>query len=349
MKVYRNLFNKIIEPETLFLAWKEFKNGKNKKPDVLLFEQELEQNIFKLARTLKMKTYKHDKYSDFYISDPKRRHIHKATVRDRVLHHAIVMTLNNIFEPTFIANSFSCRIGKGNHKGVIALRNMVRKESKNDTKQCYILKCDIQKFFDSIDHNILLSILRRKIKDPDTMWLIENVIESYTSERSDLFHRKGVPIGNLTSQLFANVYMNEFDQFMKHELRVNHYARYTDDFVVVSNDKLYLENLILRISNYLETNLLLNLHPNKIDILSYSRGIDFLGYVVFPHHTLVRKRTKARMLWKFEEKIKIYHTKGIEKKSVEASLNSYLGVLSHANAYEFSTNLKNYFWFMINE
>jgi retron-type reverse transcriptase len=349
MKVYRNLFNKIIDPETLFLAWKEFRDGKSKKPDVLLFEQELEQNIFKLARELKNKTYKHDKYSDFYISDPKRRHIHKATVRDRVLHHAVVMNLNNIFEPTFIANSFSCRVGKGSHKGVNTLRSMIRKESKNDTKQCYILKCDVQKFFDSIDHGILLSFLRRKIKDPDTMWLIENVVESYTSEKSDLFHRRGVPIGNLTSQLFANVYMNEFDQFMKNKLRIKHYSRYTDDFVVVSSDKLYLENLIKKISNFLDGNLGLNLHPHKVEILSYSEGIDFLGYVVFPHHTIIRKRTKTRIIWKFRDRIKLYRTGIIEKKSVEASLNSYLGVLSHANAYNFSINLKNYFWFMIDE
>ncbi|MFA6386734.1 MAG: reverse transcriptase/maturase family protein [Candidatus Paceibacterota bacterium] len=348
MKIYRNLFNNIIKPETLFLAWKEFKDGKSKKLDVLTFERELEQNIFKLARDLSSKTYKHDGYSDFYISDPKRRHIHKATVRDRVLHHAIVMILNPIFEPSFIANSFSCRVGKGAHKGVSALRNMIQKESRNNTKQCYVLKCDVQKFFDSIDHNILLSILRRKIKDPDTMWLVENIVQSYVSTKSDLFHNRGVPIGNLTSQLFANVYMNEFDQFMKHELRVRHYARYTDDFVVVSSDKVYLENLILKISKFLDATLGLNLHPNKVEILPYGKGIDFLGYIIFPRHTLIRKRTGKRILWKFKNKIELYQEKVIEKESVEASLNSYLGVLSHANAYNFSTELKNYFWFTLN-
>ena len=348
MKIYRNLFNNIIKPETLFLAWKEFKSGKNKKPDVLTFERELEQNIFKLARDLSSKTYKHDGYSDFYISDPKLRHIHKAIVLDRVLHHAVVMILNPIFEPSFIANSFSCRVGKGAHKGVDALRNMIRKESENNTKQCYVLKCDVQKFFDSIDHNILLSILKRKIKDPDTMWLVENIVLSYISGKSDIFHKRGVPIGNLTSQLFANVYMNEFDQFMKHELRVKHFARYTDDFVVVSSDKVYLENLILKISKFLDVKLGLNLHPNKVEILPYSKGIDFLGYIIFPRHTLIRKRTGKRILWKFKNKIELYQQKVIEKESVEASLNSYLGVLSHANAYNLSIELKNYFWFTLN-
>lgn len=349
MKIYKDLFDKIIQPETLFLAWKEFRKGKGKKFDVLLFEQELEQNIFKLARELKTKTYKHDKYSDFFISDPKQRHIHKATVRDRILHHAIVMVLNPVFEPTFIANSFSCRIGKGSHKGVDMLRKMLLKESKNNTRQCYVLKCDVQKFFDSIYHDILLSILRKKIKDFDLMWLLENVVESYLSERSDLFYRRGLPIGNLTSQLFANVYMNKFDQFMKHKLKVNYYARYTDDFVIVSKDKKYLNDLIILISAFLEENLLINLHPQKVEVLSFGRGIDFLGYIVFPHHTLIRNRTKKRVFRMFQNKIELYRKGEIERKSVEASLQSYLGVLSHANAHTFSIKIKNYFYFMIDK
>ena len=349
MKIYRNLFNKIVEPETLFLAWKEFKQGKGKKLDVLLFEQELEQNIFKLGRELKNRTYKHDKYSDFYISDPKRRHIYKATVRDRVLHHAIVMSSNPVFEPTFIANSFSCRVGKGSHKGVQALQNMLWQESKNNTKQCYVLKCDVRKFFDSIDHNILLTIIRKRIKDFDTLWLLERVIDGYESDRSDLFHRRGLPIGNLTSQLFANVYMNEFDQYIKHKLKVKNYARYTDDFVIVSSDRTYLEDLIISISRFLEDNLGLNIHPQKVEVVSLNRGIDFLGYVVFPHHILIRKRTKKRIRRIFQSKIELCNRKEIEKKSVEASLRSYLGVASHADAYIFSIELKNYFYFILDE
>jgi RNA-directed DNA polymerase len=349
MKIYRNLFDKIIQPETLFTAWKEFRDGKSKKLDVLLFEQELEQNIFSLSRALQSKTYKHEGYTDFYISDPKRRHIHKASVRDRVLHHAITRIFYPVFEPTFITNSFSCRVGKGSHKGVNTLRTMLRKESLNNTRQCYVLKCDVRKFFDSVDHSILLSILRRRIKDPDTLWLLENIIESYVSERSDLFYKRGVPIGNLTSQLFANIYMNEFDQFVKHNLKIKYYGRYTDDFVIVSKDREYLASLIDPINTFLSEQLGLELHPEKVEILPYGRGIDFLGYVIFPHHTLVRKRSKKRVMRKFEETIRQYRRKEIEKESVEASLRSYLGVLSHANAHMFSSNLKNYFWFMINE
>jgi len=349
MKIYRNLFNKIVHPETLFLAWKEFKEGKGSKPDVLLFEQELEKHIFDLVRALRGKTYKHDGYTGFYISDPKRRHIHKANVRDRVLHHAIMTTINPVFEPTFIANSFSCRVGKGTHKGVDALRNMLRKESRNNTRQCYVLKCDVRKFFDSVDHAILLSIIRKRIKDPDTLWLLENIIESFISDRSDLFTRRGVPIGNLTSQLFANIYMNEFDQFMKHTLKVKYYARYTDDFVIVSSDIEYLRKLVAPINSFLKQNLVLDIHPKKIEIRSYGEGVDFLGYVIFPNHTLVRKRTKRRIFRRFEGKIQDFRKEKIEKENVEASLRSYLGVLSHANAHDLSVNLKNYFWFMTSD
>jgi retron-type reverse transcriptase len=349
MRIYKNLFDKIVQPETLFGAWKEFKEGKGSKPDVLLFEQELEKNIFSLARSLRAKTYKHGGYTGFYISDPKRRHIHKATVRDRVLHHAIMMIIGQVFEPLFVPNSFSCRVGKGTHKGVDVLCGMLRKESRNNTRQCFVLKCDVRKFFDSVDHDILLSILKRRIKDADTLWLLENIIESYLSERSDLFHRKGVPIGNLTSQLFANVYMNEFDQFMKHGLKVRHYARYTDDFVIVSSDVQYLESLIEPINAFLQEKLALDLHPQKVEIRSYGKGIDFLGYVLFPHHTLVRKRTKRRIFRRFEDLIERYRRGEIEKETVEASLRSYLGVLSHANAHDASVELKNYFWFMASE
>ena len=146
MIIYKDLFNKIISPENLFLSWEKFKKGKRDKKDVAKFEFDLETNIFKLHRDLKEKKFKHGSYFGFYIRDPKVRHIHKATVRDRIIHHAVFHILNPIFEPTFIPNSFSCRIGKGNHKGVYVLEDMTRKVSKNYTGTCYALKCDIKKW-----------------------------------------------------------------------------------------------------------------------------------------------------------------------------------------------------------
>ncbi len=182
MKIYRNLFNRIISAENLFSAWSTFKGGKRDKPDVMRFERHLEENIFELHRDLTSRLYRHGPYRSFYVRDPKQRHIHKATVRDRVLHHAIFSALNPIFEKTFISASFSCRVGFGTHKGVTVLERMIRAVAQNGTHPCFILKCDIRKFFDSVDHGILMQILKRRIKDDDALWLLGEVIESYGSK-----------------------------------------------------------------------------------------------------------------------------------------------------------------------
>lgn len=344
MKIYKNLYHQIISPENLFLSWDKFSCGKMKKIDVMNFHVNLAKNIFKLHEELSRMTYNHGKYVSFYIHDPKQRNINKADVRDRVLHHGIFSILNPIFESTFISNSFSCREGKGTHKGVETLAGILRRESGNGTKQCYGLKCDIRKFFDSVDHSILKNIIAKKIKDKDTIWLIDKIIDSYISNRSNLFERKGVPIGNLTSQLFANVYLNELDQFMKHKLKVKDYLRYTDDFMVVSRDRKYLEGLIPEIESFLKENLKLELHPNKVIINKFRQGHDFLGYVVRPHHILMRTKTKKRMFKKIKLNSENYKKGLISKTKVEQSFQSYLGVLTHADAFGLSEKLKNDFW-----
>ena len=349
MKTYNNVFNQIISPENLFLAWDAFKGDKRNKPDVLRFEWNLEEHIFKLHRDLKNKTYKHGPYKGFYVRDPKQRHIHKASVRDRVLHHAVSSVINPIFEPTFIPTSFSCRVGYGTHKGVEILEKIVRKIHRNGTNPCFILKCDIQKFFNTVDHIILLSILEKRIKDNNAMWLLKEIIESFSSSYSTLFKGKGVPIGNLTSQLFANICMNEFDQFIKHEMKVKCYVRYTDDFAVVSSDRQYLEQIIPNITHFLNHKLKLKLHPKKIVIRKLRQGVDFLGYIIFPKHRLIRSKTKRRMFTKMRHRIEEYKLGQISRLTLEQSLQSYLGVLSHATAHTLSDKLKNQFWFWLSE
>lgn len=344
MKVYKNLFERIVSAENLFSAWDAFKRGKQNKPDVQRFEWRLEENIFQLRRELLNKTYKHGPYIGFYIRDPKRRHIHKASVRDRLLHHAVFSIINPVFEETFISTSFSCRIGYGTHRGVIALGRMAKKIHKNGTSSCFVLKCDIQKFFDSVDHRILLSILGKRIKDKDAMWLIQEIVESYSSSHSTLFEAKGLPIGNFTSQLFANVYMNEFDQFIKNTLKTKNYVRYTDDFAIVSENSAYLEELLESIAEFLDRKLTLDLHPTKITIRKFIRGVDFLGYLIFPNHILIRTKTKRRILAKLKRRIAEYHSDKINSRIFYQSLQSYLGVLSHADAYHFGEDLKNSFW-----
>lgn len=348
MRIFINLFNQLIQPENLFQAWEEFKRDKGQREDVLIFEKNLESEIFQLHRELKSETYKHSGYEDFYISDPKRRHIHKAIVRDRVIHHAIMRILYPLYDKTFIDQSFSCRVDKGTHRGVKTLKSMILKSSKNNTQAVYILKCDIEKFFDSIHHDILIKILKQRIRDEKFMKLLVEVIESFNSNRSTLFDHVGLPIGNLTSQLFANTYMNVFDQYMKHELKVKYYARYTDDFVVVNESKDYLIYLIPHISKFLDKSLRLTIHPKKITFHKHTQGIDFLGYVIFPYFTEVRKRTMRRIWRKIEEKIILYKAGSLEKEKLDATLASYLGVLSHANAYRFSEKLKNDYFLSIN-
>jgi len=255
-------FEKIISVENLLLAWKEFLCGKRKNEDVEVFQLHLMDNILSLHQDLKNKTYKHGGYHAFNISDPKPRNIHKANVRDRLLHHAIYRILYPYFDSKFIHDSYSCRINKGTHKAINRFRDFSRKVSKNNTKTHFVLKCDIRKFFANIDHEILKEILSRTVLDSDILWLLSQVIDSF-STRQDLIE-VGLPLGNLTSQLLVNIYMNEFDQFMKRELKVKYYIRYADDFVILSEDKKYLEELLLKISNFLEKEL-------KLEIIDYSK------------------------------------------------------------------------------
>ena len=283
----------IISVSNLLAAWNEFKRGKRRKPDIAKFELHLEDNIFHLHRTLVSKTYTHDPYVDFYICDPKRRHIHKASVRDRVFHQAVFRVLYPIFDKHFIHNTYSSRFGKGTHRGVVRLMESCRKVSRNWKTEAYALKCDVKKFFDSVDHAILRRLISQKISDSATLSLIDAILKSFEKEKG-----KGLPLGNVTSQLFANIYLNELDQFAKHELKTRYYFRYCDDFVIVHQGRKFLENAIGKIRNFLSQNLLLTLHPNKIKIRTIREGVDFLGYVVLPNAVVIRTSTKKRIMRK---------------------------------------------------
>jgi retron-type reverse transcriptase len=295
----------------------------------------------------------------FTLCDPKERIIHKATVRDRIVHHALFTILNPVFEPTFITNSFSCRIGKGTHKAVNALEKMLRSVSQNNHKPCFVLKCDIHQFFASVNHSILLQIVKKRLKDGKVMTLLSQIIKSFVVQRNhaavvtpELIRGlpsgySGIPIGNLTSQLFANIYMNEFDQWIEQTLLVKHYARYTDDFVIVAETKEELERLLLSIQSFLAEHLQLKLHPHKVTIRKYSQGIDFLGYILLPHHRTLRTTTRRRIRRKMDECIEQYNKGLIGVESIEQSLQSYLGVLSHAHCYRLSQSIQNHCWFGI--
>jgi RNA-directed DNA polymerase len=317
-------YKDIISVENLLEVWKEFIKGKRRRKDVQIFETNIFDNLINLHQDLKTKTYKHGSYERFNINDPKPRNISKATVRDRLVHHLLYQSLYWYFDKRFIHDSYSCRVGKGTHKAIKQFTRYSRKVSQNYTKQCWVLKCDIKRFFDSIDHDILVQILKGHIQDQDSLNLWKNIICSFEKSPG-----KGLPLGNLTSQLLVNVYMNEFDQYIKHKLKIKHYIRYADDFVILSNNKQYLEILLPKLKQFLNNELRLELHPHKVSIATFHSGIDFLGWVHFPNHRVLRTATKRKMFRNLKE-----------SQMKPETIQSYLGLLSHGNAYKLRRIIK---------
>lgn len=288
------------------------------------FERNLMSNIIDLHKELALKRYKHSDYHAFNISDPKPRNIHKASVRDRLLHHALYRELYPFFDRTFIAHSYSCRQYKGVHKALDSFRAFSYKVSKNGTRTVWVLKCDIRKFFASVDQAVLLEIVMGYIPDADIVALVAEIVGSFHSTEKG----RGLPLGNLTSQLLVNIYMNEFDQFVKHKLKAKNYIRYADDFVFMSEDKGWLESILSQVSAFLGERLKLSLHPDKVFIKTLASGVDFLGWVHFGDHRVVRTTTERRM-WK-----RLAQTEGKDE-----TVQSYFGLLSHGNAKRVSSDI----------
>ena len=326
-------YSNLISIENIFQAWSEFRKGKSKRFDVQEFERNLEDNLFELHNSLRNKTYRHGNYQSFYVQDPKQRHIHKANVLDRVIHHLLYTFLYNLFDKFFIYDSYSCRLNKGTHKGVRRLEEFTRKVSKNHTQSCWALKCDIKKFFASVDHKVLTELLRKKIKDEDVIWLLKQIIYSFYSEQDV---GKGMPLGNLTSQVFANICLSKLDQFVKHKLKAKYYIRYADDFLFLSKNKELLHEHIDKLKQFLSKELKLELHPKKIILRKLEWGIDFLGYVVLPYYTIPRTKTKRRIFKKLKEKV--------SSENFNQSLRSYLGYLGHASSFGITQELQNQIW-----
>lgn len=319
---FTHSYDEIISVGNLLLAWKEFKRGKSRKTGIQQFEFRLMEHILTLHKDLRNKTYCHGEYQHFRLSDPKPRDIHKASVRDRLLHHSIYRQLYPFFDKKFIADSYSCRLGKGTHKAMERFQRFFWKVSKNNTRTCWVLKCDIRKFFASIDQNVLLGILKKHNLDHQVLRLLENIIRSFNSGTP----HKGLPLGNLTSQLLVNIYMNEFDQFVKQKLKQKYYIRYADDFVFLSEDKSELIELIRYIVCFLSQEMKLELHPDKVSIKTLTSGVDFLGWIHFPDHRVLRTATKRRMVARINEN----------------NVSSYLGLLSHGNTEKLKVELLPY-------
>ncbi len=327
--------------------------------NALKFEVNAEENILKLERELTTKNYHPSRSILFASRKPKLREIFAADFRDRVVHHVLVDYLESIYEPIFIHDSYACRKNKGTHAAVKRLQGFLRKVSQNGNTRAYYLQLDIKDFFTSIDKKILFSFIQKKVTDNDILWLTEkiifhdptksfilrdkeNIINKIPANKS-LFGKsnlKGLPIGNLTSQFFANVYMNEFDQFVKHILKARFYIRYVDDLILLSRDRDELINYIKEIESFLITKLCLRLHSKRQKLQPTSNGIDFLGYIIRKDYTLIRRRvinnlnSRLRHFSRINLKNSIIPANPINPINVlRACLQSYLGHFKWANTY----------------
>ena len=305
-------FTDIGSIKALSAAWAKFARGKASRTDVQEYKSQLQKRVERLHHALMLGRYRHGLYQRFTICDPKTRQIHKATVEDRLVHQAVVSAIEPLFERRFIYDSYSCRQGKGAHAGVRRLRQFLRQASSNNTRKVYVLKCDIKQFFASIDHEVLMERLALRLDDERILWLLREILLSHGADTG-----RGIPLGNVTSQLFANVYLHELDWYVKQTLGIKRYARYCDDFVIVHDDATYLAGLITPIRVFLHDVLRVQLHPDKVTIRSWQQGVDFLGFVLRPHTTTLRTKTRQRMMAKVNAR----------------NLSSYVGICSHANAY----------------
>lgn len=279
------------------------------------FEKDLRRNLRLLCNDLNKKTYRHGAYRAFTVCDPKKRQIHKATVRDRVVHQLLVDMLGPVFEKKFIYDSYSCRKGKGTHAGMCRLELLLRRASRNNTQTVYVLKCDVQLFFASVDAVILRQLITRQVHDPDILWLVDTVLASFAP---------GIPLGNVTSQLFANIYLHELDWYVKQTLRVHGYVRYCDDFALLCKSKLEACEYTHLVGHFLTETLHLRLHPHKVSVRTWRQGVDYLGYVTKPGARLVRTTTQHRMM----------------QKVCKHNQSSYLGICKHADAQRLQRTLQ---------
>lgn len=327
MKRHGDLFDNIIELDNIYLAYRKARKGKSWQNTISRFDDDLDENIFNIRDALIEKTFTTSPYTEKMIYEPKQRIIYKLPFNpDRVAQHALMNVLEPVWSGLFIHDSYACRTGKGIHAASRRTMDFIRAAGHG----AYCLKMDISKFYPSIDHDILFGIVRRKIKCPDTLWLLGDIIYSIPGG-------KNVPIGNYTSQWLGNLYMNELDQFLKHEMKIRYYIRYCDDFVLLHQDKRFLRLVAEEIERFLAERLDLSLSKN--DIFPVQQGIDFLGYRHFPNHILVRKSTAKRIKHRMQELPRKLARGEISLDQYRSSIASTEGWLLWANSHNFKQSL----------
>lgn len=360
--------------EDLFRAYYEARKNKRNTRSQLRFELHLEENLIKLYQEIRDRTYKVGRSICFITEVPVKREVFAADFRDRVVHHLLCNYINPIFERTFITDNYSCRKGKGTLYGIERCEHHIRACSNNFQEECYILKLDIQGYFMHIDRdrlfNVIMSTLEkfadRKVSPNGKTWketidyemidyLMREVVfndPTYGCEvrgtRKDwhglppnksMFHTPsgcGLPIGNLTSQLFSNIYLNGLDNFIKRTLKQKHYGRYVDDFFIVGHDRRALAKMVPQIQNYLQKELALSLHPNKIYLQEVNKGVNFLGVTIKPNRRYLLNKTKKRINRRMHE---IARNPNMDIKEVVSVVNSYFGYMKHLNCYRYKKRL----------
>jgi retron-type reverse transcriptase len=325
MRRHGRLWEKITEMENIQLALHKAALHKTTKRNVLNFMKDAENNLVKIRESLVNKTFNTSYYYEKVVFEPKKRVIYVLPFYpDRIVQHALMNLMAPIWDKMFIYDSYACRDGKGIHAGSTRTMEFVRRNK-------YVLKCDISKFYPSIDQEILLEIIRRKIKCPDTLWLIDNIVHSFPGG-------KNVPIGNYTSQWFGNLYLNELDQLIKTQLKVRDYIRYCDDFCLFGNDKKKLAEHRETIRAFIENRL--KLRFSKCDIFPVSRGVDFLGYRHFDNYVLLRKSTVKRVRRRLAALPRLYEKKKITAEQYRSSVASTWGWLKYANTHNLRVKIQ---------
>lgn len=318
-------FSQVTAFPNLVRAWKLASRGKRDRLPVARFGAEMDERLVEIKQALETGTWRPGVHRQFFVYDPKFRKIAAPPFADRVVHHAICQVIEPLFERRFIFDSYACRVNKGAHVAIRRLQKFLRKK-----RAIYALKCDISQFFASIDHDVLRRIIGQTIHDPKLLQVLDRIIAGYSP---------GIPIGNLTSQLFANIYLDQFDHFIKEELRIKYYLRYMDDFVILGESKAELTKTLSAIRIFLTDKLKLSLHPRKVRLFPTWLGVDFVGYVVFTDHILLRPKNIRRFIKKLHKQQKSLALGKITPKELEESVRSWIAHTSHADTWRLRKKL----------
>lgn len=323
-KTIRNKYYEYLNYEKLMEAHIKSKKGKGLRKEIILFNLKQEEYILWLLEKLKNKTYKHGGYTSFYVTEPKVRKIEKSRYIDRIVHRWLVDNfLSPAFVPQFIPNSYACLKQRGMHRAALYVQDSM-KHCKRIWNEYYILKMDIAKYFDNINKEILLNIIKRKIKDRNILWLVHEIL--YAQKRE-----KGLEIGNYTSQMFANIYLNEIDQFIKHQLRIKYYCRYLDDSIVIVKTKKEAKYALEKIKKFLKDNLGLELNK-KTQIFKNKQGVNFCGYKINEYRMKLRDKGKQKLKKKVKKLTFKIKNGEISSKEAKKYLAGHMGYIKYANA-----------------